>query len=359
MSRHFADWDIYLPFALGIFDTKDMLEACCYEDLKDKRVKCNLCILKCMIRDGKRGFCRVRENKGGRLYNIIYGKLSSLSTDYIEKAPLYHFYPNHKFLTLGSLGCNLKCDFCLTWNITQVEPSEVKVDEMPAEKIVRSAKELTCKGIVYTHSEPTMNLEYYAEIMREAKKHGLVNVFATNGLISLEALDMLLDSVDAIPLTVKGSGDFYSRVCGARVEISHFERLVDAINDGGIHLEMVYVLISGFNDDEESLHQVIGLADRGNAPLIFLRFFPSYRMDHLDSPPEEEMERALNMAYGHGLKYAYLENIYSHPGKNTYCENCKKSLIKREGYGVVEWNLNGDRCSFCGVEIPVVGEPYI
>ena len=142
-----------------------MTEACCYRTLSNDVTVCNLCIINCKIKDGASGFCDVRENQGGVLHSLIYGKLSSFSTDFIEKAPLYHFYPNHKFLTIGSVGCNLKCDFCLTWSITQVDPSSVKTDELGVEKVIKSTKELDCRGIVYTHSEPSLNIEYYTDIL--------------------------------------------------------------------------------------------------------------------------------------------------------------------------------------------------
>ena len=333
-----------------------MTEACCYKARDNNAVECNLCIINCKIKEGNTGFCGVRENKRGRLYNTIYGKLSSFSTDFIEKAPLYHFYPNHKFMTIGSVGCNLKCDFCLTWSITQVDPQTVETEELEIEKIIKSAKELECRGIVYTHSEPTLNIEYYSKLAKAAKENGLVNAFATNGLITLEAFDVIEDYLDAVSLTIKGSEDFYKEVCGVKVDKAHFSLLIKKIKEKGIHLEIVYVLIPGKNDDEGSLDGLIRLAKEADAPLIFLRFFPSHKMDGLGSTSEEALESALNMAYDKGLKHVYVENIHSHPGKNTYCEGCKKPVIKREGYGITEWNIEEGACKFCGTKIPIIGE---
>jgi pyruvate formate lyase activating enzyme len=334
-----------------------MTEACCWKS-HENAVECNLCIINCKIKEGDAGFCGVRENQKGKLYTSIYGKLSSFSTDFIEKAPLYHFYPNHKFLTVGSVGCNLKCDFCLTWSITQVDPQSVETDELGIEKIIKSAHELSCRGIVYTHSEPALNLEYYIELAKNAKGAGLTNVFATNGLISLEAFEKIADCLDAVALTIKGNADFYKEVCGVKVDKSHFLQLTKKIKEKGIHLEVVYVLIPGQNDSEESLIELIELVKDADAPLIFLRYFPSYKMDDLDSTSEEALEIALNMAYDKGLKHVYIENIFSHPGKNTYCEGCKKPVIKREGYGIVEWNLIDGHCKFCGAKIPIRGEAH-
>ena len=333
-----------------------MTEACCYKTRDNNIVECTLCIINCKIKEGGAGFCGVRENNGGKLISTIYGKLSSFSTDFIEKAPLYHFYPNHKFLTIGSVGCNLKCDFCLTWSITQVDPQSVKTDELGIEKMIKSARELRCKGIVYTHSEPTLNIEYYKEIMEKAGDAGLANVFATNGLVTLDAFERIAPYVDAIALTIKGTEDFYKEVCGVRVDKSHFLKLIKKIKEKGIHLEIVYVLIPGHNDDGDSLDELFELAKGAEAPLIFLRFFPSHKMSDLGSTTEETLEKALNAAYEEGLSYVYMENIFAHPGKNTYCGKCKKAVIEREGYGIVEWNLSEGACKFCGAKVPIIGE---
>ena len=332
-----------------------MQVAWCYDS--DTEIKCNLCILRCKIKNGKRGYCNTRENRDGKLYNTIYGKLSSFSTDYIEKTPLYHFYPNHKFLTIGSIGCNLRCRYCLTWNITQVPPEEVDADELSIEKIIESAKKLQCRGIVYTHSEPTLNIEFYTPLMKAAKENGLLNVFATNGYITTEAFKLIADHLDAVALTIKGNENFYKKICGVNADFKHLQKLIEKIKDKDIHLEIVNVIIPRYNDDKESLTKIIEITKNADAPLIFLRFFPSHKMDQLDSPSEEILEKALNLAYKKGLKYVYMENIYSHPGKNTYCEKCKNQLIKREGYGIIEWKINNGHCPFCWTKIPIIGEP--
>jgi pyruvate formate lyase activating enzyme len=334
-------------------------EACCYERLSEGRVRCNLCIRRCIISEGKRGFCRVRGNRGGKLYNLHYGELSSFSVDYVEKTPLYLFYPNHQFLNLGGVGCNLACEFCLTWNITQVDPNEVKTSKLTPEQIARAAKATRCRGIVYTHSEPTLNLEFYLEVMKAAKEQGLKNVLATNGYVTMEAFSKLEPYLDAVALTFKGSADFYPRRCGVAYAKEHLHALARRIRDAGKHLEVVMVLIPGENDDEASLAEAVHLAKLGNASIIFLRFFPSYRMDTLEATDEATLERALSYAYSHGV-VAFLENIFSHPGKNLYCSSCGKILIRREGYGVVEWNLRteGEKnfCKACGALAKVVGD---
>ncbi|MEE8168885.1 MAG: radical SAM protein [Candidatus Hydrothermarchaeales archaeon] len=331
-----------------------MHEAWCYTSDGDS-LKCELCIINCKIREGDVGFCKTRKNIGGKLYNTIYGKLSSFSIDYVEKTPLYHFHPNSRFLTLGSISCNMKCKFCLAWSITQVPPEEVDVTEVKVSGLINAARALECKGMVYTHSEPALNLEYYAEIMREGKKKGLTNVLATNGLVSIEAFKKIAGDLDAVALTIKGDEDFYRQVCDLKVNgvLEHLTRLMNEIKEQGIHLEVVSLVIPGY---EGQASVAVNFAKKAGVPLIFLRFFPCYAMDDLQSPSEEILETVLNNAYRSGVKYAYVENIFSHPGKNTYCEVCKAPLVKREGYGVVEWSLVGGKCIHCGASIPMVGE---
>lgn len=334
-------------------------EAKFYEKLENSEVKCRLCILKCRIKNNKKGRCRVRKNIEGRLYSLIYGDLTSFSIDYIEKAPLYHFYPSHKFLNIGSIGCNLSCAFCLAWVITQVNYEEVKKESFEAGSIIKAAKAAKCRGIVYTHSEPTLNIEFYSEVMRHAKKENLKNVFATNGLITEEAFSYISSYIDAVALTFKGSRSFYKKYCGAGISLKHLYNLCSEIINKNIHVEIVYVLIPEHNDSEEEIKEAAKLAKFADAPLIFLRFFPSYKMEKVQSPAEEELERALEIAYKNKVKHAYIENIFSHPGKNTYCSRCGKLLIRREGFGVVEYNIKNGACSFCGEKLKIVGNPKI
>jgi pyruvate formate lyase activating enzyme len=335
-----------------------MHEAWCYEKIGNKSVICNLCIIGCNIGEGKKGVCQTRENQDGTLFSLTYGKLSSFSTDFVEKVPLYHFFPNQRFLTVGGLGCNLSCKFCLTWSITQAPLDEIPAEKISPDRLIKAAMELKCRGIAYTHSEPTLNIEFYSELMEKSKEVGLKNVLATNGFISLDAFGIIAKSVDAVSLTFKGGSDFYKKVCGVRYDGDHFTRIIKLINDSGIHLEIVYVLIPRGNDDE-SLDEVITIAKEAMVPLIFLRFFPSYEMEETESPSEESLERALNLAYEKGVEYAYIENIYEHPGKNTYCPKCKCTLIEREGYGIVSWGIKGQKCRNCGYVLPIVGEAFL
>ncbi len=330
-----------------------------FERVGNGRVKCTLCTRECLLEPGQRGACRVRINQQGKIHSLIYGRLSTYSLEYVEKIPLYLYYPNSQFITLGSAGCNLGCDFCLTWNITQVEPEEVELSPLSPENLVKSAQALKARGIAYTHSEPTLNLEYYIEIMKTAAKYNLKNVFATNGILSLKALRTILRYVDAFAVTFKGNRGFYSEACHFSPPEGHLAQVVKRIRDAGKHLELVYVLIPGKNDDTQSLDELAALASEVEAPVILLRFFPSYRYENIEATPEESLERAREHLMQKGVEYVFLENIFSHPGKNIHCRECGRVIVSRQGYGVVEWNLRtqGEEnyCLFCGSKTPVVG----
>ncbi len=333
-----------------------MQESWCYSKSGGTgKTHCELCIIGCKIGEGEYGFCKTRLNHEGTLYNTIYGKLSSFSIDFIEKTPLFHFHPNHRFLTIGSLGCNLRCKFCLAWNLTQVPLKEVDVTKIEPTCLANAAGALQCKGMVYTHSEPTLNLEFYYQIMYQAHEKGLTNVLATNGLLSLNAFEKVSEYIDAVSLTIKGDEAFYRDVCGLKGDDinKHLTELVDRIKELGIHLEIVSLVIPGY---EEQAKMAVEFAKRTSSPMIFLRFTPCHTMDNIESPTEEQLEDILNYAYDSGLRYAYIDNIFSHPGKVTYCSHCKTPLVKREGYGVVEWGLVDGKCIHCGAKVPMVGD---
>lgn len=243
----------------------------------------------------------------------------------------------------------------MAWNITQVPIEDVHVTEIEPHRLINAARALDCRGLVYTHSEPALNLEFYAEVMGSARAKGLTNVLATNGLLSLEAFEKVADNLDAVALTVKGDESFYRDICGLRgngIE-KHLTRLVDAVAEKGVHLEIVSLVIPGH---EEQSRVGFEYARRTSSPIIFLRFIPCHVMDDTASPNEALMEDVLNEAYGEGLRYAYVENIFSHPGKVTYCSHCRAPIVRREGYGVVEWGLVDGRCMHCGAKVPIVGE---
>ncbi len=319
-------------------------------------VRCEVCAHRCAVKQDKSGICRVRENREGKLYTVVYNNLASLDFNYIEKVPLYHFHPGARVVELGTVGCNFTCKFCCAWSISQAGAGEVKEEVVEPEKIAQSAKSEGCKGIVYTHTEPIVSIEYVYDVMRLAKKKGLFNVLVTNGYLTEEALDLLSPYIDALSITPKAFSDsFYREVCGARLE--PVLETIERVHERDMHLEIAYVLIPGRNDSEKEIREIskflVNLSDE--IPLIFLRYFPSYEMDMIEMTREDGLNRAREIALEEGLRYVYVGNTYTNAGKNTYCTDCGELLIERIGERVFQYNLEGKACK-CGTAVPIVGE---
>ncbi|MBU2560383.1 AmmeMemoRadiSam system radical SAM enzyme [archaeon] len=323
----------------------------------DEEVECIACAHRCVISPGGSGICRVRVNRDGKLYSIVYNNLASLDFNYIEKGPIYHFYPGSRVVELGTVGCNFTCKFCCAWSISQVLPGEVTEIEIEPEKVAEAAKREGCKGIVFTHTDPIVSFEYVYDTARFAKEKGLFNVLVTNGYLTPEALDMIAPYIDAMSITPKSfTGDFYRDVCGGSIE-----PVMDTIKlalEKGIHVEIAYVLIPGHTDSDEDIKKLSNFLVEldPEIPVTFLRYFPSFDMDDIPMTLEEDMNRARDIAMGAGLKYVYLGNTYSSPGKHTYCPKCKAAVIERVGERVVEYRLKDGKCPECGEGLPIVGD---
>lgn len=327
-------------------------EAKHYVKLDGERVECRLCPHTCLLAPGRRGLCRVRENRDGRLYTLNYGLCSSLAVDPIEKKPLYHFYPGCLILSAGTVGCNFACQFCQNWEIAHGDPEVVPLD--PA-VLVEKACDLDTVGIAYTYSEPVVWFEFVLDAASLARKRGLKNVLVTNGFIRPEPLRELLPVVDALNIDVKG----YNREFYRRVVRGDYEPVLQAARlarEAGCHVELTALLVTGLNDDLGELEELVKrIRDElgEDTPLHFSRYFPHYKL-HLPPTPRETMERAWEMARGL-LHYVYLGNLEHPRAANTYCSRCGNLVIKRRGYKVSPEGLTEEGCcGRCGEKLAVV-----
>jgi pyruvate formate lyase activating enzyme len=327
-----------------------MKEALVYEKVADKKVRCFLCAHRCLISQDKRGICGVRENKDGILYSLVYGKLISQHVDPIEKKPFFHFFPSSTSYSIASVGCNFHCDFCQNYEISQMvrEHERILGDEISAEEVVESALRYGCKSISYTYTEPTLAFEYYLEVMKLAKQNGLSNNFVTNGFMTAQMLEYAKGHLDAANVDLKAfSDEFYRKICGARLgPVLEAMRVMKKMN---IWVEVTTLIIPGLNDSDTELKNcaefVLSLGKE--TPWHVSRFYPHYRIDDLEPTPSRKLERARQIGLDIGLRYVYTGNIPGDIGENTYCYNCKKVVIKRHGFQVLEYNLESGRCKFC------------
>lgn len=332
-------------------------EALLYEKLENKFVHCFLCAHQCRIADEKFGFCGVRQNINGILYTHVYGRPCALHIDPIEKKPLYHFFPGSTSFSIATIGCNFHCGFCQNWEISQAtvrDGTAPDEQEVLPEGIVKAAIKDNCRSISYTYTEPTIFLEYAFDIAKLAKEKGLYNNFVTNGYMSKDALLMIKPYLDAANVDLKFFRDSsYREICKGSLEpVLDSIRLMKKLN---IWVEITTLVVTGENDSEEELRdiaQFICGVDK-NIPWHVSRFHPDYKFTDYRPTPEATLKKAQEIGYNAGLTYIYVGNVAGF-GNDTHCHHCKKLLIKREGFSILEYNIKSGRCAFCNTVIPGV-----
>jgi pyruvate formate lyase activating enzyme len=323
---------------------------------QDNKVHCRLCSWRCVIDDGKLGRCQVRKNIDGVLYSLNYYKVCSANPDPIEKKPLFHFQPGSRSFSVATMGCNFRCEFCQNWQISQaaLEQGRVNGEAIAAEYIVEAAVRNGCKSMAYTYTEPTVFMELCNDCGRLAKKHGLSNVFVSNGFMTTEAIDFANDWLDGINVDLKAfNEDFYKQLCKARLQ-----PVLDTISyiakHTNIWLEITTLLVPGQNDSTDELKQLAGfIADDAGAdvPWHISRFHPQYK--YQDSAPTaiESLERACEIGKSSGLRYVYLGNVPGSKSESTFCYQCGRMLIERVGYRITANSIKDSKCPDCGAQI--------
>jgi len=336
-----------------------MREAMLYERLEGNKIKCNLCGRRCIIKDGATGFCLVRKNEGGVLYSLVYGKAISACVDPIEKKPLSHFNPGASVMSIATVGCNFRCQFCDNWIISQEK--QISGRNFPPEDVVKAARDNGCQGISYTYTEPTIFFEYAYETAKLAHQVGFFNTFVTNGYMTPEAVKTIAPYLDAATVDFKGGGDpdFYKSFSSVPSVEPIFECLKE-MKRQGIHIEITNLVVPKIGD---SIDQIVKLATwiketlGEDTPFHLLRFHPDYKLTDIPSTPIQTLEKAYAAAKSVSLNFVYIGNVPGHPAENTYCPSCNELLIKRFSFEIVKWNLTKDmRCPVCGREIPIKGK---
>ncbi len=320
----------------------------------NERTRCLVCERRCALREGQVGWCKTRRNEGSTIYTLIYGDVSSLSCNPIEKKPFYHFYPGSVALTAGSWGCNFACPWCQNWGISKSEPKGERY--ISPKGFVEEALESDCQGTSISFNEPTLSLEWSLEVFRLARERGLYNTFVTNGYMTEEALDLLIEAgLEAMNVDIKGSQEVVKRYCHADGEVVW--RNCRLAKERGVHLEVTTLVIPTVNDDEATLRAIAArIRDElgEETPWHLSAYYPAYRFRQ-PSTPLSTLERAWQIAKEEGLVFMYLGNVLGHPHENTYCPSCGTLLIQRYGLQVVAYRIEGGKCPHCGRPIPVIG----
>jgi pyruvate formate lyase activating enzyme len=325
-----------------------------FTPLPGGEIQCDLCPHQCLIPDGKRGLCRVRENIGGRCYSLVYGNPCAINLDPIEKKPFLHVLPGSTSLSIATAGCNFDCMFCQNWEISLASPEEVYSYDVSPESVVEKAHEMGARSIAYSYVEPTIFFEYMYDIAHIAKNSGIMNIIHTNGYINKEPLQRLCKVMGAIQVDLKGFTElFYHELCGGN--LAPVLETIKTIRKEKIHLEITNLVIPTKNDDMSKLKEMCLWIKRElgpDIPIHFNRFYPLHKLDRLPSTPILTLEKAREVALDSGLRYVYIGNVPGHEAWNTFCSKCGKLLIKRSGYMLEEIHLQEGKCEYCGNLIP-------
>lgn len=328
-------------------------EAMFSKRLDAQTVQCELCFRRCTISEGRRGFCRVRENRKGELQSLVYGRPAGLQIDPIELEPMYHMDPGHKNLCVYTASCNFRCKHCQNWSISQSAPEQIRSLQYTPDQIVAETLKQGCRSISHSINEPTVFFELMYDVVRIAKQKGLLTLCHTNGGMAGAPMLELLKFLDGVTVDLKSfNHKFYLEISEAKLE--PVLETLKTIRRSGKHLEIVNLIIPTLNDDMEDIRKMCRwiiehLGDE--TPVHFTRFSPQYKMTHLPHTPIRTLEQAVEIAKSEGIKFVYVGNVAGHPGNHTYCPGCGKKVIERSHFIMLRNHLRKGRCPSCNEKI--------
>ncbi len=317
-------------------------------------VECQLCPKHCRLTNGARGDCRVRLNIDGKLYSLVYGKPCAVHIDPIEKKPLYHVLPATSAFSIATAGCNGHCKFCQNWQISQRPPEETHNFDLPPGDVVRQAKANQCRSIAYTYTDPIIFYEYTYDTSKIAKEAGLYNVLVTAGSIEEKPLIELCSVTHAVNVDLKSiREDYYRDICD--LKLRPVQEAILTMKKQGLWIELTNLVIPTLNDSEKDIGDLCRWVKANcgtETPLHFSRFWPVYQLRNIPPTPVATLNRAYDIAKSQGIHFVYVGNVSGHPGNHTYCPQCGKIIIRRQGYRIMENHITQGRCGFCQNNIP-------
>jgi pyruvate formate lyase activating enzyme len=333
-------------------------EAALWKSADGGAVDCFLCAHRCHIGPAGHGICRVRENIGGRLETLVYGRVIAQHVDPIEKKPLHHFLPGSTSYSVAAAGCNFQCGFCQNWRISQWprrSDGEIPGEEAPPDAIVAAAQRAGCASISYTYTEPTIFFEYARDTGRLARNSGLKNVFVTNGFMTPETAAETAGWLDAANVDLKAwSDEFYRGVCKGRLE--PVKETIRRLYGAGVHVEVTTLLVTGRNDSAGDLRGIAGFLASISPDMAWhvSRYHPDFEMTEPPPTPMETIETAVRIGREAGLRYVYAGNVARRV--DTVCPSCGETVVKRTGLTVLSTKLRGAACGKCGAGLPIIVE---
>jgi len=295
-----------------------------------------------------------RKGEDDKLIANNYGKLSSFSVDPIEKKPFYHFHPKSKIFSIGGIGCNMSCRHCQNYAISMSPSGRKRTTYESPQDIVEFCRKERFDSIAFTYNEPMIWYEYIMDIVEEAPD--LECVLVSNGLVCEDPLRDFCRVSAAMNIDIKGfTDDFYMKVCGAH--LADVMRSSEIINEMGVHLELTYLVIPGYNDTEKEIEEFSSwVRDElsPETPVHFSRFHPDFEMMDVPITPLATLFMCRETAMEGGLEYVYVGNVLDDEASNTYCPECGALVIRRTGYLVDLVALNGDRCARCRHKMNII-----
>ncbi|MCX8128885.1 MAG: AmmeMemoRadiSam system radical SAM enzyme [Clostridia bacterium] len=338
-------------------------EAYLYSKLENNRVQCGLCPRRCTIGENSTGFCKVRKNIGGTLYALSYGKATHVTIERIETEALFHYKPGSKILSLGNFGCNLDCDYCQNWMYSQFQyTSPEHIHEYTIDNVIEMALSNNIEILSWTYNDPAVWFEFVIDTAREAKKHGLKNLFKSAFFLTQEAVEQLCEVIDIFAISIKAMDEGYYK----KFTKGWLQPVLDnakLVHSKGIHYEISNLVVTGLTNTNENYDKMIDFILNElspDTPIHFTRFHPDYKYMQYEKTPVGDVVSARNRALERGLKYAYIGNAFEGDALNSYCPQCKQLLIERYGlFTYIKDSLSKDgKCNNCGFQTTIKEVDY-
>jgi pyruvate formate lyase activating enzyme len=328
-----------------------------WEPVDDRRIRCFACGHCCPIFEGQPGVCKVRFNRGGKLY-VPWGYVQGVQCDPIEKKPFFHVRPGALAFSFGMLGCDLHCGYCQNWVTSQAirDPRAIASHQRATpERIAQLAQRYGAAAAVSTYNEPLITAEWGVAVFKEAKVAGLLTGFVSNGNATPQVLEYIRPWVDLYKVDLKSFDDRHYRDLGGRLQ--PILESIRRIHEMGFWLEIVTLIVPGFNDSDCELTRIAeflaGISS--DIPWHVTAFHPDYKMTEPDPTPVKTLERAAAIGRTAGLRYVYAGNRPGEVGdlEDTHCPECHRTLVRRIGFHVLENRITKDSaCPDCGAGIP-------
>lgn len=326
-----------------------------WHGIEGGRIQCDLCPRDCKLKDGQRGACFVRANRGGQMILTTYGRSSGFCIDPVEKKPLNQFYPGSSVLSFGTAGCNLACKFCQNWDISKSREMDTLMDEASPEAIARAAVRHGAESVAFTYNDPVIFAEYAMDTADACHALGVKTVAVTAGYMYLQPAREFYAKMDAANVDLKAfSDDFYFKLC-----VGHLQPVLDLLayihHDTDCWLEITTLLIPGHNDSDQELKALATWCRRElgpDVPLHFSAFHPDYRLLDVPATPIATLRRARRIAIESGMHYVYTGNVHNWEGDTTWCPGCGQPVIRRDWYEILAYDVDENgHCGHCGTAI--------